>query len=310
MAAAACIFVEMLLEEIRAYRNLDLLASQVVEGFITGLHRSPFHGFSVEFAEHRVYNQGDPLRNVDWKLFGRTDRLYTKRYEEETNLRCRLVLDVSGSMYFPEGKHDKLHFSAIAAAAIMQLLRKQRDAFGLTTFREKIGFSSDMRSSFSHYDLLIRQLEGHLSEKPLSSGSTLVAPVLHELAERMDRRSLLVLFSDMFESGESQEEIFDALQHLRFRKHEVIVFHIVHRPQEVELDFPDRPVKFVDAESGEILKLHPSEVREVYRQRTAEWFDKLKLRCHQYRIDLHEADVSRDFSQVLLPFFVKRQRML
>jgi uncharacterized protein (DUF58 family) len=300
----------MKLQEIAvSFDHLDLLASQVVEGFITGMHKSPFHGFSVEFAEHRLYNTGESTKNIDWKLFGRTDKLFVKRYDEETNLRCHLLLDVSPSMYYPKETNAKIQFSAIACAVLANLMKKQRDAFGLIEFSDDVKNSIPVRSSGAHYNVVIQALQNVLKSSVKSESSN-VADTLNKIAEQIHRRSLVVIFSDMFDVNSSNEEIFDALQHLRFRKHEVIVFHVVDGETELKFNFENRPMKFVDSETGEELKLFPDDVKSIYLNRINEFNKLLKLKCHQFKIDYVQADVGKDFSQILLPFFSKRKRMV
>ncbi len=301
----------MLLQEVESYGNLELLARQVVEGFITGLHKSPFHGFSVEFAEHRQYNPGESTRNIDWKLFARTDKLFVKRFEEETNLRCRILLDLSPSMYFPEGKNSKLRFSVLAAASICNLLKRQRDAYGITTFDDKVEYMGELRSNPSHFNEILRILQPlwNQEELPSKSSNTSVGKTLQFIAQTTHRRSLIVVFSDMFDGSENEKEIWQALQQLRFMKHEVVLFHVRHAPEEIDLDFPNRPMRFVDLESGEKLLLNPAEIRDYYTQKVASFDHELKTRCMQYKIDFYPVDVSKDFHQVLLPFYVKRMRM-
>ena len=300
----------MTLQETAAeFENIDLLASQVVEGFITGLHRSPFHGFSVEFAEHKIYNKGESTRHIDWKLYGRTDKLFVKRYEEETNLRCHLVLDTSPSMYYPEGKNSKIKFGIIASAVLANLMKKQRDAFALTLFDDKIELQTEVRSSHSHYRLVLNKLQEVLNNKPKTS-KTNVAASLSAIAEQIHRRSLVVVFSDMFDSMNDNDALFDALQHLKFRKHEVILFHISDGESELDFNFENRPYKFVDNETGEELKLYPEDVKQQYLEQMNAFRTAMKLKCHQYRIDFVEADIRNDFHQILMPFFVKRQKML
>lgn len=302
--------------KIIAYTKLELLAKQVVEGFITGLHKSPFHGFSVEFAEHRLYNNGESTRHIDWKLYGKTDKMFVKRFEEETNLRCRIILDVSSSMFFPF-KDDysfedpnKITFSVYASAAIIELLRRQRDAFGLSLFSETIELHSPIRSSETHQRLLYSQMEKLLV--PIKEGTyktTITAKALHEIAENTHKRSLVILFSDMFEN-EGNEDFFSALQHLKHNKHEVILFHVVDKMHEIDFKFENRPYKFIDSESGEILKLNPKEVKEIYLQRMNQYVNQLKLKCAQFRIDFVEADINAGFDNVLLPYLLKRSRMI
>ena len=288
--------------------NLELLAKQVVEGFITGLHKSPFHGFSVEFAEHRIYNAGESVKNIDWKLFARSDKLFTKRYEEETNLRCQLVIDTSSSMYYPEKGWNKIKFASLAAASIMNLLKKQRDAVGLTFFSDTVDFSTEMKSTESHHRMLIANLEAQLQNPSVKKTSNII-PVLHQIAEQLHKRSLVIIFSDMMESYGSQEDLFSALQHLKFNKHEVVLFHTLDKSLEVEFNFDNRPYIFEDIESGEKLKLFPSEVKEHYERETASFINELTNRCRQYKIDFTPADVALPIDQILLPFLVKRQKM-
>lgn len=288
--------------------NLEFLASQVVEGFITGMHKSPFHGFSVEFAEHRQYNSGESTRHIDWRLFGRTDKLFVKKYEEETNLRCQLLIDCSSSMFYPENKHNKMRFSVLAAAAIMNLLKKQRDAVGLTLFNESIEFQTDVKSTASHYRLLLNKLGQCLDLNPQQQ-KTNIEDVLHEIAEKIHRRSLIILFSDMFEDTAMYEPLFAALQHLKYNKHEVVLFHTVQHKSEIDFSFDNKPYLFEDIETGEKVKLFPHEIQEVYRKKMGDFYVELKNRCAQYKIDFVEADIDLGQDQVLLPFLVKRQKM-
>ncbi len=290
--------------------NLELLATQVVEGFITGMHKSPFHGFSVEFAEHRLYNTGESTKHIDWKLFGRTDKLFVKRYEEETNLRCQLVIDTSGSMFYPEVGLNKMRFSVYAAASLIQLLRKQRDASGLTLFNDKIDVHTECKVSQTHLRLLFAKLDELLQVKADTQhkGSN-VAACLHELAERLHRRSMVLVFSDFFASGEDKSKLFDALQHLKYNKHEVVLFQVNDLKTEAEFEFTNRPYLFVDSETGEKLKLFPAQVKEQYLQAIHAYKHELKLKCAQFKIELVEANVNTDFSQVLLPFLVKRSKV-
>ncbi|MBK9148573.1 MAG: DUF58 domain-containing protein [Flavobacteriales bacterium] len=301
-------------DRIQALSALDFKARQVVEGFLAGLHKSPFHGFSVEFAEHRAYNQGESTRHIDWKLYARTDKLFVKRYEEETNLRCELVLDASSSMYFPEKGEakelNKVGFAVHAAAAFIQLLRKQRDAAGLTLFREHVMLAERARSNATHLRHLMAQLEGLLAaEAPARNQRTGLVEALHDIAQRAHRRSLVVILSDMLDDQDREAEVFDALQHLRFNKHDIILFHVVDRKRELELDLPDRPYTFVDVESGEQVKAHPSEIRVGYRAAIADRWHRLKLKCGQYRIELVEADINAGFGPLLLEFLTRRAKL-
>lgn len=297
--------------DLQDFGNLELLSRQVVEGFITGLHKSPFHGFSVEFAEHRLYNTGDSVKNVDWKLFGRTDKLFVKRFEEETNLRCQIVLDVSSSMYYPEPHFNKLVFSAYAAAALMYLFKKQRDAFGLSVFSDELEFSTDTKSTTVHQKYLFAELERLMQRKGRDKRST-VATSLHQIAEQIHKRSLVIIFSDMLD-GESEDglsEIFSALQHLKHNKHEVIIFNVLDHKMEVEFDFDNRPYHFVDIENGDELKLNPQHVKEAYLRALGTYQKELKLKCAQYKIDFVEADIHQGFYQVLNAYLIKRSKMI
>lgn len=301
--------------EIQTLSHLELLAKQVVEGFITGLHKSPFHGFSVEFAEHRLYNTGESTRHIDWKLFGRTEKLFVKRYEEETNLRCQLVVDVSSSMFYPEieknksGMMNKITFSAHCAAAIMYMLKVQRDAVGLNLFADKVETSMQARSNAVHLRLLFHKLEEMLQQS-LDVKKTSAADALHEIAESIHKRSLVIIFSDMFENSSDAENLFKALQHLKHNKHEVVLFHVTDKKLELDFSFENRPYRFVDIETGEEVKVHSNQVRNSYLEAITAYKKSLTEKCAQYKIDFVEADIHQGYKQVLLPYLVKRERMM
>lgn len=291
--------------------NLELIARQVVEGFIIGLHKSPFHGFSVEFAEHRLYNQGDPLRHIDWRVFGRTDKLFVKRFEEETNLRCCIVLDTSSSMQFPkdEKKLSKLQFSAVAAASLLQLLKRQLDAASLALFDDHVSYFSDCRSAHSHYRMLMNELQRVLNLNT-ENKVTKAAGALHLVAEQMHKRSLIVVFSDMMDDAENIEELFSALQHLRYNKHEVILFHVIDGTQELQFEFENRPYEFVDMESGDRIKLQPQQIKEQYISQMRNFQEMVENRCHQYHVDRIPVDLSKPVDEVLHAFLVKRNKLM
>jgi uncharacterized protein (DUF58 family) len=292
-----------------SFSNLELLASQVVEGFITGLHKSPYHGFSVEFVEHRIYNVGESKKHVDWKLYAKTDKLFVKKYEEETNLRCQILIDTSSSMYFPNSKFNKLKFSIWSAAAIIHLLKKQRDASGISLFSDQIDWHTKSKQTISHQKMLFSELEKLLHQKiELKKASTNTAQILHHLAEQIHQRSLIILFSDMF-SQDQPDELFSALQHFRFKKHELIVFHVTDPSKEKELEFNNRPHRFVDLETGEAIKINPSHIREHYKTQMQQYYENLKLKCSQYKIDFVEVDINKPFADVLTTFLIKRQRL-
>ncbi len=299
--------------DVKNLENLDLMARQVVEGFIIGLHKSPFHGFSVEFAEHRLYNQGESTRNLDWKVYARTDKMFVKKYEEETNLRCQIVIDTSSSMYFPKGikgkKLNKLEFSALSAASLMNLLRKQRDAFGLSMYEDRLHIHSDCKSSNTHYRLLLTYLDRLINEDRIGKKSA-SAEALHHIAETIHRRSLVVIFSDMFEDTDDHENLFSALQHLRHAKHEVILFHVTDHSLERDFEFENRPWLFEDLETGERIKLQSNEVKDLYTKKVTAYYQELKMKCMQYRIDFIDADINAGFYPILQSYLVKRARML
>lgn len=295
--------------EIEPFRHLELLARKVVEGFITGLHKSPFHGFSVEFAEHRLYNTGESTRHIDWKLYARSEKLFVKRYEEETNLRCQIVIDTSSSMLFPEGENNKLKFSVYAAAALCELLKQQRDAFGLTLFDREITKHIPAKGSALHHKVILNTLE-ELLEHPSAEKTTAAADALNQVAEIIHTRSLVVIFSDMFENNDDTEKLFSALQHLKYRKHEVVLFHVVDKRLELDFDFANRPYRFVDLETKEEIKLNPVKVKEAYTRAIGELKETLKLKCGQYKIDFVEADINEGFNNILYTYLVKRHRMI
>jgi uncharacterized protein (DUF58 family) len=303
------------IQQFQQFDNLELISREVVEGFITGLHRSPFHGFSVEFAEHRLYNTGESTKHLDWKLFARTDRLFVKQYEEETNLRCQIVIDTSSSMLFPyekgkPSKINKLAFSVYSAAAIIYLLRKQRDAVGLSLFSDDIDFHSEAHLSSVHIDLLYNQLGALLrQEQAQLHKKTNTVDALHMIAENIHKRSLVILFSDLIEQ-ESTDELFEALQHLKYNKHEVLLFHVTDHRQERDFDFRNQPYRFVDLETGEHLRFSPHDLKKNYEKAMSDYFEEMRVRCGQYQIDLAEADINEDFKHVLYTYLLKRKRLM
>lgn len=291
--------------------NIEFLAKQVVEGFIIGLHKSPFHGFSVEFAEHRLYNVGDNLKHIDWKVYGRSDKLFIKKFEEETNLRCQLVIDISSSMNFPKDSQqpNKLHFSALAAASILTILKKRLDAAGLTLFDDSIRIHTHRKSNSVHYKTLTTELE-KLFHQNNELKSTQTANVLHQIAENIHKRSLVIIFSDMFDRVSEQAEIFDALQHLKYNKHEVIVFHVQDAKLEVNFEFENRPYEFVDMETGEKLRMNSTQLKETYVQKMKSYREELALKCGQFGIDIIDANINEGFDKVLLSYLIKRNKMI
>jgi uncharacterized protein (DUF58 family) len=291
--------------KIKQYGNIEFLAKQLVEGFITGQHKSPFHGFSVEFAEHRSYNVGESTRHIDWRVFAKTDKLFVKRYEEETNLRCYLLIDTSSSMFFPEANTGKLTFSTMAAACLAYLLQKQKDAVSLCTFSDQIEIETPVKSTPGHIYTLFQHMDA-LLKLPKSGRKTGIINVLHHISEKIHSRSLVIIFSDMFEDFDQKEELFSALQHLKHNRHEVLLFHVNDKQKEQDFDYDERPYEFTDLETNEKIKIQPSEVKNQYQKAVKEYFNEVKLRCMQYKIDFIEADINEGFEKVLSAFLVKR----
>ncbi|MFY0630457.1 MAG: DUF58 domain-containing protein [Flavobacteriaceae bacterium] len=295
-------------------KNLELLARQVVEGFITGMHKSPFHGFSVEFSEHKLYNKGESTRHIDWKLFAKTEKLYTKKYEEETNLRCHLIVDNSASMHYPEVKTqqldnlNKIGFSAVAAASLMEVLKRQRDAVGLSIYSDTYEYYAPEKGSDRHRKMILHQLENLLTSS--SKATTETYQFLHEIAEKIHRRSLIFLFTDMLQSNTDQEALFEALRHLKYNKHEVVLFHTFDGKTEFNFDFDNAPKKFVDVETGEEVNLFSENIQEHYTKLVDSYFKELKNKCLQYKIDYVPVDIQVGFSQVLTSYFLSRQKMI
>lgn len=302
------------IQELAKFGNLEFVAKQVVEGFITGLHRSPFHGFSVEFAEHRLYNSGESTKHLDWKLYAKTDKLFVKRYEEETNLRCRIILDSSSSMYFPEISKEnplnKLGFSIYAIASLMEILKKQRDGIGITVFDDEIKLETAIKTSRTHQRMIYDELEQlmvHQAER--MNRPTSLSSILHQIAESNHKRSLIVIFSDFF-SNESLEELTDAFLHLKHNKHEVLLFNVMDKKTEMELNFPNKPTTFIDLETGEKVKLHPLEIKKQFQEQVEKITKELKMKCTQFKIDFIETDISEGVEFVLQQYLVKRQKII
>lgn len=299
-------------QHIRQLANLELLARQVVEGFITGLHQSPFHGFSVEFAEHRLYNSGESVKNIDWKLLARTDKLFVKQFEEETNLRCYLLLDTSSSMNFPDKGINKLQFSIYALASLMYLFKKQRDAFSLCLFSDKIDLVTQIKSTTSHLFYLYAELEKAYNS-PKQNTSTNITNVLHQVAGQIHQRSMVIIFSDMLENSLNagkMQALFAAIQHLKYNKHEVIIFNVSDRKKEVEFNFDNRPHQFIDIESGEQVRVHPGKIRDAYISSLTQYRHELELKCAQYQIDIIDAFIEEGYNDVLKSYLIKRNKMI
>ena len=303
--------IESQIEKISSFQHLELLANQVVEGFISGMHKSPFHGFSAEFAEHKVYNSGESTKHIDWKLFAKTDRLYTKKYEEETNLRCHLIIDNSSSMNYPKLKneepfyHNKIGFSVLASAVLMNLLKKQRDAVGLSVYSDIYEYYAPEKGSDRHHRMILNKLE-QLLEKPVASKNTDTVTFLHQIAEKVHRRSMIILFTDLFQTGNS-EALFNALQHLKHNKHKVVVFHVIDKKTEINFDFDNAPKKFIDLETGEEINIFADTIKEAYEVKVNDYFKKLAMTCAQNKIKYVPVAVEESFDKILTTYLVEKQ---
>ena len=303
--------IESQIEKISSFQHFELLANQVVEGFISGMHKSPFHGFSAEFAEHKVYNVGESTKHIDWKLFAKTDRLYTKRFEEETNLRCHIIIDNSSSMHYPklkDGQHffeNKIGFSVLASAVLMNLLKKQRDAVGLSVFSDTYEYYAPEKGSDRHHRMVLNALENLLVDSKVEKNTDTIT-FLHQIAEKIHRRSMIILFTDMFQSG-NQEALFNALQHLKHNKHKVVLFHVVDTKTELNFDFDNAPRKFIDVETGEEVAIFADNVKEEYEKQVERYFKKLDLTCSQNRIKYIPVNVNESFEKILMTYLVEKQ---
>lgn len=297
------------------FQNLELLANQIVEGFISGIHKSPFHGFSAEFAEHKIYNPGESIKHIDWKLYAKTDRLYTKRYEDETNLRCHMILDNSASMYYPKIENlgfeslNKIGFGVLAIAALMQVLKKQRDAVGLSIYSDSYNFYSSEKNSERHFQMLYSKLN-EVSSTVSESQTTKTYTYLHQIAEKIHRRSLIFLFSDMFQTETEEAQLFKSLRHLKYNKHAVVLFHLLDHEHELSFDFENTPKRFLDLESGDHIDVYADNIKNAYQVKVKEYIENLKLKCAQYKIKYVGVDVGSDFSQVLNSFMIERQKFV
>ena len=303
--------IESQIEKISSFQHLELLANQVVEGFISGMHKSPFHGFSAEFAEHKVYNPGESTKHIDWKLFAKTDRLYTKRYEEETNLRCHLIIDNSSSMHYPKLKdsqlfyENKIGFSVLASAVLMNLLKKQRDAVGLSVYSDSYEYYAPERGSDRHHRMILNKLES-LLENSKTPKSTDTISFLHQIAEKIHRRSMIVLFTDMFQSGD-EDALFTALQHLKHNKHKIVLFHVIDEKTELNFDFDAAPRKFIDLESGEEINIFADNIKETYENQVSNYFKKVAITCAQNKIKYVPVSVGANFEKILTTYLVEKQ---
>lgn len=303
--------IESQIEKISSFQHLELLANQIVEGFISGMHKSPFHGFSAEFAEYKVYNVGESTKHIDWKLFAKTDRLYTKRFEEDTNLRCHIIIDNSSSMHYPKLKdtenfsQNKIGFSVLASAVLMNILKKQRDAVGLSVFSDTYEYYAPEKGSDRHHRMVLNALE-NLLEKPKVQKTTDTITYLHQIAEKIHRRSMIILFTDMFQLG-NEEALFNALQHLKHNKHKVVLFHVIDNKTELNFDFDNAPRKFIDLETGDEVNIFADNVKGEYEKGVRSYFKKLALTCSQNKIKYVPVGVEDGFEKVLTAYLVEKQ---
>jgi len=303
--------IESQIEKISSFQHLEMLANQIVEGFISGMHKSPFHGFSAEFAEHKVYNVGESTKHIDWKLFAKTDRLYTKKFEEDTNLRCHIIIDNSSSMHYPKLEnpenffHNKIGFSVLASAVLINILKKQRDAVGLSVFSNTYEYYAPDKGSDRHHRMVLNALE-NLLENPKTQKSTDTITFLHQIAEKIHRRSMIILFTDMFQSGD-EEALFDALQHLKHNKNKVVLFHVIDNKTELNFDFDNAPRKFIDMETGDEVNLFAENVKQEYEKGVNSYFKKLALTCAQNKIKYIPVGVGENFEKILTTYLVEKQ---
>ena len=303
--------IESQVEKIASFQHLELLANQVVEGFISGMHKSPFHGFSAEFAEHKVYNVGESTKHIDWKLFAKTDRLYAKRFEEETNMRCHIIVDNSSSMHYPKLKanqnfyESKIGFSVLASAVLMNLLKKQRDAVGLSVFSDSYEYYAPEKGSDRHHRMILNALE-QLLQQSKEKKSTHTITYLHQIAEKIHRRSMIVLFTDMFQT-EEEEKLLSALQHLKHNKHKVVLFHVIDAKTELKFDFDNAARKFIDVETGEELSVYADNVKEEYEKQAALYFKKVEMTCSQNKIKYVPVSVGDNFEKILITYLAEKQ---
>ncbi|MFC2134952.1 DUF58 domain-containing protein [Bacteroidota bacterium] len=280
--------------------SIELKAKFVVEGFMVGLHKSPYHGFSVEFSEHRAYNQGDPIRNIDWKVYGKSERYFIKQYEEETNLICNVILDVSKSMdYKHKGEISKLEYGSILAASLIYLLLQQQDSVGLSLYSDKIESYLPPKSSRVYLRKLLKVLA---SVKP--SNKTQTAQCLHTVAEKIKKRGMVIIISDFFDEPDA---VISAIKHFHFQKNEVIVFQILD-PVEKNFNF-GRDAIFVDKETGEEMTTHPYQIQKAYQKAMTEFTEKIKGECLSFGVEYNLLDTTTPFDKALFSYFKKRSRL-
>jgi uncharacterized protein (DUF58 family) len=295
--------------------TLEFRARQIVEGFITGLHKSPYHGFSVEFAEHKAYNAGESLRNIDWKVFGKTERLFSKKFAEETNLRCYLVLDVSDSMRYPVpgGKEpivSKLEYGITLSAALGYLMLHQRDAIGLALYDDRLQYFMPAKARRTWLVQVVDQLAQTLAQAQVFTRRTATADVLHQLAQKLGKRALVVIVSDFIAAPAEAARLHSALQHLRHEQHEVLLIRVAETKTEDAFDLPDQPLVLKDLETGSEVRLHPQQMRAQYVAAMQTYLHQLQRKCRELAIDFVTADIGQPYERTLLDYLRKRNKLL
>ena len=295
--------------------DLELFAKQVVEGFITGKHKSPFHGFSVEFAEHRQYNRGESTRHIDWKLYARTKKLFNKKYEEETNLRCQIIIDNSSSMYYPDRSKidlqnpNKIFFAIYASAVLINLLKKQRDAVGISIASNQLEFHTTSKTTQRHHKILFEELGKLLESNSISRDTDLSTP-LHQICEMINKRSLVIVFTDFLHKDKSVEEQFEPYRHMKYKQHEVLLFYLNESKTEANLEFENQYYNFIDMETKEEIKVNPQQLESSYKEMFSNHVNNIKNQCFKNKIEFIEVDINRGFDSVIESYLLKRKKMI
>ena len=302
-----------IIEENRLFGNLELTANQIVEGFISGIHKSPFHGFSSEFAEHKNYNSGESTKHIDWKLYAKTDKLYTKKYDDETNLRCHFIIDNSSSMHYPVLKkqnldqYNKYWFSAIATASLIQLLKKQRDAAGLSLINNQEYIYHEEKGNKKHFSQIINTLDLQTTTENSKKRANL-KKTINLLCERLKKRSMVILFSDFLNPIEENDEIFEALQQMKFKKHEIVIFQVFDFDKELDFNFDNKPSKFIDIETNQEIDLYPENGSANYQKQIQNLIANTKDRCNQLKINYNLIDINKKFHTIINEFLISKQK--
>lgn len=305
--------IENTISSVQGFANLELLAREIVEGYISGIHKSPFLGFSAEFAEHSKYYPGESTRHIDWRLYAKTDELYTKRFEEETNLRCHLIIDNSSSMHYPTTAQPDIHalnkigFSVVASACVMQLLKKQSDAVGLSVYSDTYEYYVNEKGSDRHYRQVYAQLNSLLA-RPKKTTKTKTYTYLHQIAEKLPRRSMVLLFTDMLQAETETAALYEALQHLTYKKHEVVLFHVLDQDLETDFKFENNPQRFTDVETGAHIDLYADQVKSLYKKEMEDYLKQIELQCLRYKIQYVPVNVRDSFDTVLQAYLLERRK--